>query len=418
MATGMYDEKETDALFATPQSDGAGDESTSNGIDGDSLDAEDAAAEVHPTVPSAGGGGGSGKKRGGSAGLTLAEMSLLLLPQLPEGVDPTKMKLAYGRRAIPKLITEFPSGPLLHRQKSLVFLCDLLRNPENVAQALQERIVGLLVNCLKERDLCVKQKSTEAFAVLAGYSLGRAALVQENTLVPLSKLMDDGCDLVRKNLHTTLARVVTQQDGASNLLLYQLLVPLVKKVETERMDIQVLILDTIYQCTRLGSEPWIPAELVNCSAMEAFTRLIKKDPVTEVKVAAAKCVMMLSFHKIGKEIATKSDTITVLIALLSDRKSEVRAAAAGALMAITVDCDAKRTVVRENAVPTLMELLDDQNPNVLLNVIKTITNVAEDYRGRFQLHSSVAKLETFFTSNNAQLSQAAKTAVQVITWRP
>jgi hypothetical protein len=87
-------------------------------------------------------------------------------------------------------------------------------------------------------------------------------------------------------------------------------------------------------------------------------------------------------------------------------------------MSISVDCDAKRIIVRENAVTPLIELLDDRNPSVLLNVIKTITNVAEDYRGRFQLHSCVKRLESLYDSGNAQISEAAKIAVKIITWRP
>ena len=38
-------------------------------------------------------------------GLTVSEMSKLLLPTLPPGVDPTMMKLAYGRQAVPKLVS-------------------------------------------------------------------------------------------------------------------------------------------------------------------------------------------------------------------------------------------------------------------------------------------------------------------------
>ena len=41
------------------------------------------------------------------SGLTPAEINRLLVPTLPVGVDPTKMKLAFGRRAIPKLVNSF-----------------------------------------------------------------------------------------------------------------------------------------------------------------------------------------------------------------------------------------------------------------------------------------------------------------------
>lgn len=350
--------------------------------------------------------------------ISVAEMSKLLIPQLPDGVDPTKMQLAYGRRAIPKMVKEFFTVAQHDRQKSLVFLSNLLRNPENISQALGHGIIPLLSACLREKDLCIRQKSTECLATISGYSVGRSAIVADNTLMALSKLFDDTCDIVRLNVHRTFSLVTTQLEGVLRTLLFSLLVPIVKKIEVERQDVQILILETVYNCTRLGKDPWIPKELMDCGALGIFTKLLKQEPITEVKVGAAKCIMVLTFYKEAKELATKSETLPFLIGMLYDRKSEVRAATAGAIMSISVDCDAKRIVVRENAITPLIELLDDRNPSVVLNVIKVITNVAEDYRGRFQLHSCVKKLESFFNSNNLQVSQAAKIAVSVITWRP
>lgn len=85
---------------------------------------------------------------------------------------------------------------------------------------------------------------------------------------------------------------------------------------------------------------------------------------------------------------------------------------------ITIDCEAKRIMVRENAIAILTDLLLDENESVLLNVVKTITNCAEDYRGRFQLLGCIKKLEAFKFSSNTQLAESSKKAIQVITWRP
>jgi hypothetical protein len=101
-----------------------------------------------------------------------------------------------------------------------------------------------------------------------------------------------------------------------------------------------------------------------------------------------------------------------------DFKAQVRAASAGALMSISIDVEAKKVLVRENAIPTLMKLLNDKDESVLLNTIKTISNCAEDYRGRFQLHGCFKKLEVFSKSENKLLADAALKAMKVITWRP
>ncbi|KAJ3191218.1 Radial spoke head 14 [Irineochytrium annulatum] len=299
-----------------------------------------------------------------TCGLSPRELSQLLVPVLPPGVDPTKMQLAYGRGAVPKLVTELDSPALLDRQRSLVFLASLFHKPENVSQGLKEGIVPKLCVMLQEIDLTIKQKSTECLSIIAGHAVGRASLVENNTLTSLSKLFEDENDLVRSNLHEVFTKVTLQQSGVDNLLLFNLLQLLVQRLPQERMDIQVMILDTLYQCIRLGKEPWMPREAIASDAMGVWTALLRTEPVTEAKVATA------SFYPEGKQLAVKGDTVSVLIGMISDRKAEVRAAAAGALMSITIDCEAKRMMVRENAVTTLMELLEDKNESVLLNVVK------------------------------------------------
>ncbi|KAJ1561808.1 Radial spoke head 14, partial [Nowakowskiella sp. JEL0078] len=162
--------------------------------------------------------------------------------------------------------------------------------------------------------------------------------------------------------------------GVDNILSYSLLSVLVHNLTTQRLDIQVSMLETLYNLIRLGKAPWMPKEALDSNAMETFTKLIKLEMVTEVKVAASKCIMALSFYPAGKKRACEIETVPPLIRLLTDRKSEVRAASAGALMSITIDCDAKRMMVRENAIQILIGLLSDKNES-------TITNCAEDYRG-------------------------------------
>ncbi|KAJ3066367.1 Radial spoke head 14, partial [Rhizoclosmatium hyalinum] len=325
------------------------------------------------------------------SGLTPLEASRLLVPTLPPDVDPTKMQLAYGRRAIPKLVTEIPAADLLKQQRSLVFLAELLHDPLNIAQALKQDIVKLCLELIKSPDLTIRQKSTECLAILSTHAIGRSVLVSHDALMHLSILFHDPCDLTRSNMHRVFEMVTSQEAGVLNLLHFALLPQLVKRLPEERMDIQIMILNTLYNCIRMGGMQYMPDEPIKCDAMGAFTKILKKEVVADTRVAAAKCIMMLSFYKVCKVIACQTETTGILIHMLSDRKSAVRAAAAGALMSITIDCEAKKFVVRENAINVLMNLLEDANESVVLNVIKVITNVAEDYRGRFELHSCVKK---------------------------
>ncbi|KAI9209588.1 armadillo-type protein [Polychytrium aggregatum] len=349
------------------------------------------------------------------------EMTECLAATLPPHVDPTKFQLAYGRRAVPKLISELIDEQLFERQRALVFLSDLFHNPENIASALHEGIVPKLTRLLGETDLTVKQKATECMRSLCSHAIGRKSVVDNGTLAKLAKLFDDADPLVRKQTHDIFCRVTSQREGSDSCLSFSLLPVLIKKVPTERMDIQVVILETLYNCIRHGSTPWVPRDAVNNSALDIFTDLIQIELVTDVKVAACRCIMALCFHAEVKKLAVKNpQTIPRLMRLLKDIKPEVRAASAGAIMSITIDCDAKRILVRENAVPIFLELIqNDESQSVLLNVIKCITNCAEDYRGRFQLHSAIKKLENIKESSpNQQLREVAEKAIQVITWRP
>ncbi|KAI9104823.1 armadillo-type protein [Phlyctochytrium arcticum] len=338
----------------------------------------------------------------------------------PEAMDPTKAQLAYGRRAVPKLISNLDPSlcTLPELQHTLILLADLLHTPTNIAQALSHDLVVKLGNMVDHEDVTVRQQSTEGLRVVAGHAIGRQAIVDCGTLVPLSKLFDDKDALVRRHVHHIFSLVTTHSSGVTSLLHSQLFQPLVDHLPFESLDVQRHILDTCYNCIRLGRPPFMPRDAVEGGAMAALTKLLGVGSVTDIAKRGAECVMVLSHFAEGKRLAVSSGTVSVLIDLLHHKHASVRAAAAGALMAITIDVEAKRMVVRENALPVLMDLIKDKNELVVLNSVKVITNCAEDYRGRFQLHSCIKQLQVLYESSNAQLAQAAKRAVEVISWRP
>ncbi|TPX63622.1 hypothetical protein SpCBS45565_g06472 [Spizellomyces sp. 'palustris'] len=347
------------------------------------------------------------------------DISNLRSPTIPPGIDPTKQQLAYGRHAVPKLISDLtPTTPLQSIQSSLTSLSDLFHAPENVAQGLECGIVEILGKWVGHSDVTVRQKATECLKVLGGHAIGRASMVQCSTLVPLSKLFDDPDPLVRKTIHTTFSYITLHASGVTSLLHSILFDPLIQKLPHEALDIQLVILDTCYNCIRLGKAPFMPRDALEAGAMEVFTKMLRVGCVKDVAVRVADCVMVLSHYHEGKKLACQLNTIPVLIDLLHNKHSSVRAAAAGALMSITIDVEAKRIVVRENALPVLMDLLKDKNQLLVLNAVKTITNCAEDYRGRFQLHGCIKQLQALFESPRPELAEAAKKAVKVITWRP
>lgn len=73
---------------------------------------------------------------------------------------------------------------------------------------------------------------------------------------------------------------------------FSLIPVLVRKLVTERYDIQIYILQTLYNCIRLGKEPLNPADAIKSNALNEFNNLLKSS-VTDVKVWACNCIMVL-----------------------------------------------------------------------------------------------------------------------------
>jgi hypothetical protein len=73
---------------------------------------------------------------------------------------------------------------------------------------------------------------------------------------------------------------------------FSLIAVLVKKLATERYDIQIYILQTLYNCIRLGKEPLNPTDAIKSNALSEFNNLLKSS-ITDVKVWASKCIMVL-----------------------------------------------------------------------------------------------------------------------------
>ncbi|KAH6586189.1 hypothetical protein BASA50_000654 [Batrachochytrium salamandrivorans] len=339
------------------------------------------------------------------------EDSISLALSLPKDINYTSANLAYGRQAISRLIDSLEDGKLHARQKALMSLSDLCHSPENTVQGIQKGLVTHLNLFLSIDDATCKLKATELLHTISGHAIGRTDIIDSNILESFLKLFTDSNDLVRKHIYGTLSRISTQKKGVVNILQSKLFVPIILRLALERMEVQISILETCYNCIRLGDDVEISKLALENGAMEEFTDILRKSLSGKVKVEACRCIMMLSFYHEGKRAATTKDTMLVLIALLRDHKSDVRAAAAGALMSITIDCDAKRIMIRENALKVLASLLSDSNELVQLNAIKTITNCAEDYSGRFQLNHCIQKLEELEKSSKPHVAKAAARAI-------
>jgi hypothetical protein len=90
-----------------------------------------------------------------------------------------------------------------------------------------------------------------------------------------------------------VANVTMMQKGVSHLLNAELFGTLIKKVQVERVDIQVPILRTCYNCIRRDSQNQMPSIAIENKAIEAFATIADSSSVVEVQVGCCECIMML-----------------------------------------------------------------------------------------------------------------------------
>ncbi|XP_068956910.1 radial spoke head 14 homolog isoform X2 [Petaurus breviceps papuanus] len=252
--------------------------------------------------------------------------SPLISQYLPPDIDPTKVSIAYGRRALPKLNEELQSSDLLTRQKALMALCDMVHDPEHVYQAISIGFLNSLKLLLRDPDSTVRQKTIEVFHIMANHSVGREGFLKHHVILALSQNLDDPVLLCRKFLHKTYRSVAQVPRGADSIISSGLIPFLVKKVQEEDEEIQELILDTLYFCLQ-----WDASQALQSKAVPILRE--KLNSLNEnIRSKAAHTLMAICMPQDGKDQVWQYDVIPLLVKLLDDPNIEVKGNAAGALM--------------------------------------------------------------------------------------
>lgn len=331
---------------------------------------------------------------------------------LPPNIDITKADLAYGEHMLPKLNRQLQDEELITRQRALNALCDVLHNPEHVSAALRVGIAKSLKKLLCDTDGTVRWKATEVLFICSNHAIGRDSMLQHGLIEPVSHLFDDAHEDARLMAHRALESVSHTIHGAQGIVNAVLVPKLVAKLKTETEEIKQLVLDTLHYCMKVDT-----SQALEAGAMEVFTMLLAHG-VWEIRGKAARDIMDLSFPLEGKRKAVKVGCIPILVKLLTDKNFHVRAQSSGALMSIAITTEGKQEAIKEGATEALMDLLKDEMADVRLNAIKAITMLAEAPLGREKLMSVVPLLESIYNTGGPMMQKVAKTAINVITWKP
>ncbi|XP_073485345.1 radial spoke head 14 homolog [Aquarana catesbeiana] len=331
---------------------------------------------------------------------------------LPPHIDPTKAPIAFGERALPKLNEELKSPDLTTRQRSLMALCDLVHDSEYVYQVVHLGFMNSLKTLLYDEDSTVRQKTTEVFHIMAGHNIGREGILKSDLIIPLSHLLNDPVDIVRRNLHQTLEMLSELRAGATALVDAGLIAQLVSKLESEHDEIQELILETLHFCLQADA-----SQALNAGAVPILKGKLSH-PLVGIRRKAACALLEICVPLEGKESVCKAEVVPIFVQLLEDEDAEVRANAAGALMFTTITTQGKYAALHSGAIPKLLALVKDSHSKVRLNCIKALTTLSETPEGRKVLLPDVNLIQECLSDSNEAVSRAAAIAVQVIQWKP
>ncbi|XP_069475951.1 radial spoke head 14 homolog [Ambystoma mexicanum] len=336
----------------------------------------------------------------------------IISTNLPPNIDPTKAPIAFGERALPKLNEELQSEDLLTRQRALMALCDLVHDPEFAYQAISIGFLESLKTLLCDEDRIIRQKTTEIFYLLANHNVGRDGFLRSDVILPLSQLLDDPVDLCRVNMHKAFAMLSEFPYGALGLVQAGLVPMLVKKLETEVVEVQELILDTLHFCLNVEA-----CEAIRAGAVSTLKAKLTH-PSVAIRSKAAYALMGICVPLVGKQLVCDEGVIPILVDLLGDADAEVRANAAGALMYAIITTPGKFAALHSCAIPLLLPLVKDKLSKVRLNALKCLTILSETSGGRKSLLSQVEVLRELLEDPNEAVQKAAAAALAVVQWKP
>jgi hypothetical protein len=340
-------------------------------------------------------------------------MALPRVPVYPSpDIDPSKVSLAFGDRALPKLNRELKSDEAKVREKAVFALSDVMHKPESITAAIREGIPESLHSLLKDPQWVIRAKAAQVLSIIVSHSVGRMCVLEGGMVPTLANTFSDEHYEVRYYAHSVVEMISRLKTGALEVVRRNLVPLLVEKVRTEEnADLQTLILDTIHWCFVVDTEQGL-----GCEAMAVLSKLLHHQ-LPEIRGKAARNIMELSFPLEGKNQACKVGCIPHLVSLLGDNDSSVRARAAGAIMSIAVTTEGKFAAYNCQVLDHLQPLLQDGFSEVQLNTVKCMTLIAEVPQARRDLQDVVPKLEALYEASE-NISRAAHRAVQTIIWRP
>ncbi|KAK9815479.1 hypothetical protein WJX72_004416 [[Myrmecia] bisecta] len=280
--------------------------------------------------------------------------------QFPKGVIPTEIAVAYGRRAVPKLVAvlRVPDLPAQQLAECLTLLNSLLTSQEGKVDAVNERAAVPLVRYLQSPDASVRQLSCQALASLALVLSGRASIMEAGGVEALSAALSTTASAAAACLEVMSANY----DGAVALLqseagVIAALVQLIKDRDKAKDGLEAAH-HAIACLTHLTALPASVDGALQAAVPRATVQLAQKAmhpsalaayPATEdIRLRCARCLQHLCQSADGKVAVLEAAGLDALALLCSERfgSEDIIRCASAALASVTVQPAAKVPAVR------------------------------------------------------------------------
>merc|ERR1712166_1140391 len=272
------------------------------------------------------------------------------------------------------------------RQKALYALIEMLHGPVHVSEATRHGLVASLnARCL-DPNPCSREYAVIALGMVSEHHLGLQQLYADGSVAVLCGMMNDQDHVTRCNVFLSLLKVARTTAGVESVLAVPMsFESVVEKCRWDDVEVKNLGLEL------LGT------------AIKAMRALLE-EVHAPLRQWACNNLMVLTIRADGKELAISENVVGLLTKMLEDEESTVRAASMGALMNITVLNKGKEVVYETGGIEPMMAMLNHSiNEVSLLNVAKTIANVAENPKARIALQGCVQRLRDIAETSENKL---------------
>jgi len=304
------------------------------------------------------------------------------------------------------------------RQKALYALIEMLHDPVHVSEATRHGLVASLnARCL-DPNPCSREYAVIALGMVSEHHLGLQQLYADGSVAVLCGMMNDQDHVTRCNVFLSLLKVARTTAGVESVLAVPMsFESVVEKCRWDDVEVKNLGLELLYALLKVQPDG-ISTERLG-TAIKAMRALLE-EVHAPLRQWACNNLMVLTIRADGKELAISENVVGLLTKMLEDEESTVRAASMGALMNITVLNKGKEVVYETGGIEPMMAMLNHSiNEVSLLNVAKTIANVAENPKARIALQGCVQRLRDIAeTSENKLLCHNCNVAVDTVTWQP